>query len=213
MRHDLDIDIGLPPQETETARQIKHNLDRLESYINDFESAISLLKFASEESASLIQSFYHDNPHVSPPDHLDAGDMERFWVRTRERGTKKRELSAKMRYYSGWINMAGRDGAMTIFHVRDTLESVKEGVHSCTTLQSLVSEAELKNVTNRFYKFFPRWKSVRHAVAHRADMHKSPAAARKNSVNESFDIPGFIKSAGSTVTVLPQMMRDSFFCN
>ena len=122
------------------------------------------------------------------------------------RAAKHRAIYTRMNPYSDWINIAGRDGSMTIFHIRDTLEGIKENLRHSATFAPRIPHKELKVASDDFYDAFPDWRLIRHATGHRGELNRDPKRTKENATSQPFRIGNFVVSEGKEVMVAPQMM-------
>ncbi len=82
-----------------------------------------------------------------------------------------------------WQFIAGRDGAMTIFHFGKTIESIKEsGFFGCPTLKAKIDHAQLRIGAKLFRQWFRDFERVRHSVAHAAELQKNQESRKRNSM-------------------------------
>jgi hypothetical protein len=69
----------------------------------------------------------------------------------------------------GWIEMAGREAAMTVFHFGKTLTAVRRGYKGLTSVEVSADHAALRATFKRFTHEFPDADKTRHGVAHRGE--------------------------------------------
>jgi hypothetical protein len=88
--------------------------------------------------------------------------------------------------FKEWLYLAGRDGALTIFHFGKAMRQIRNVIFaSCPVLASHLDRQAFKSVVGLFEKNFPRWEAVRHAVAHHAELHIDPLIAEEHSIRTS----------------------------
>jgi hypothetical protein len=90
--------------------------------------------------------------------------------------------------FRSWRSLAGRDGAMSIYHFGMTLERVRNVIfRDCPCLASHFDRSELRSVIGSFDQAFPNWKSLRNAVAHVAENFVDPDEPTKHFVPSGRD--------------------------
>lgn len=97
-----------------------------------------------------------------------------------------------------WQMIAGRDGAMSIYHFSQTLLSIRSGMKGCPKFSSLVDHDQIKKSRKRFAKSFPVAEHMRHAIAHSADMMLSLEKFSINLLQPSEKVH-FAEDIGATV--------------
>jgi hypothetical protein len=86
----------------------------------------------------------------------------------RTRGTDDLDRS----FVSEWTFLAGRDGAMSIFHFGKSIKIINNALGKCPTVRRLMDESELKRGRKLMQQLFPNFESVRHSIAHSAELMK-----------------------------------------
>ena len=89
--------------------------------------------------------------------------------------------------YAEWKFIAARDGAMTIHHIRRTIELINANVGNAPTLAKLVSEPEMKRANRLAGANFRSSAKVRHGTAHSAEF-----ALRGKTVISGAKAPGHV---------------------
>jgi len=96
-----------------------------------------------------------------------------------------------MSLYFSWLFVAGRDGAMTVFHLVKSIEVIQDRLHCCPTLAAEIDLLALRKVRKTFQRSFKDWEGVRHTVGHSADLKNTAARRAVHSVKTG--IPGIIE--------------------
>lgn len=84
-----------------------------------------------------------------------------------------------------WQLIAGRDGAMTIYHFAKTMTAIRAGMSKCSSFRQLVNHDILRAATKLFEQLFPDFEGIRHAVAHTAELVRTAEATKMNSFTGS----------------------------
>jgi hypothetical protein len=66
----------------------------------------------------------------------------------------------------GWQMMAGRDGAMTIYHFGSAIEGLQNSLNDCPALNAQVDHREIRNARGIFEGAFDGYIRMRHAISH-----------------------------------------------
>src|SRR5438067_575630 len=95
--------------------------------------------------------------------------------------------------FNEWMYVAGRDGALTIFHFGKALCEIRDVIfQQCPALKSFLEPKAFKSIVGSFNIAFPRWEAVRHAIAHDGELHTNPIQAEEHYVHgPAAGIPGF----------------------
>jgi hypothetical protein len=88
----------------------------------------------------------------------------------------------------GWKFLAGRDGAMTIYHFGIAAEGVRRALGLCPTLRPAVDILALRRATKACRSHFPAFEKMRHAVAHAAEKLKTPKQRKEHAVGGKLNI-------------------------
>ncbi len=83
--------------------------------------------------------------------------------------------------FKEWRSLAGRDGALSLFHFGNTIEVIRKVAKNSPTLSAHIDGSALCEVQTLVDQTFPGWKGARHAVAHFGEFFSDPAAADKHS--------------------------------
>jgi hypothetical protein len=111
----------------------------------------------------------------------------------------------------GWQMMAGRDGAMTIYHFGCAIEGIKNSLPACPALNALIDRRELKNAGNIFEAAFPGHVAIRHVVSHVADFSMTLKAQAAHAVKVPFKEKRFCSEDPKGITWLRGNMNDSMY--
>jgi hypothetical protein len=104
------------------------------------------------------------------------------------KGLDQVELSLPLRE---WQFLAGRDGAITIFHFGKAMGQIRKVIfESCPVLASRLDRKAFKSVVGSFDKAFPKWEAIRHAVAHHAELRIDPLITEEHYVRGPLSVPG-----------------------
>ncbi len=111
-------------------------------------------------------------------------------------------------FVSGWIFVAARDGAMSLYHFSKTLDALRASFKNTPLLKNHVNHEMLRETSKEFHKFFNEIDKTRHAVAHAAELTKSLEDVEKNAIR-NYDSGG-IKIENSKVIIGDILMDDNF---
>lgn len=100
---------------------------------------------------------------------------------------------------ANWMTMAGRDGAMTLFHVIKTMEATRKLLPTCPSLHALIDHDALRSAVRLFRQHFPRTEAMRHSVAHTAEMTRNPDDRKLNAFSGDYSNAGFVIDGGSGI--------------
>lgn len=103
--------------------------------------------------------------------------------------------------FHGWMLMAARDGAMTIYHYGMSVQAIDALLKQCPALEALVDQDALKQSRKLFSESFPSFALIRHAVAHAGDVGKNPAWFNKHASGDGFEIPNLTIEPGGSVLI------------
>lgn len=131
---------SLPAGEEKGTMLLIYNLVQLHKYVSEFAAAVGLL--------DLVDLQQRD---------LEASDLD---PEARARCTHM---------LIRWVEMAGREAAMTVFHFGKTLTAVRRGYKGLTSIEVSADHAALRATFRRFTHEFPDADKTRHAVAHRGE--------------------------------------------
>lgn len=132
----------LPTEEEQQRSMITLlNLQNLSSYVNDYASAVAL--------------------------HRHVQDLRESVLRTSEPNTLV--FNNNMHLLQQWQNMAGRDAAMTLFHVGKALLHIKTNMRFTETIKAGSLSESLRKASGELERAFPHYNVARHAAGHRAE--------------------------------------------
>ncbi len=114
--------------------------------------------------------------------------------------------------FIGWATIAARDGAMTIYHFRETMDGIRQyGVKSCPTLSPFIDTECLRRADRRFQKLFPKFAKIRHSVAHSANRYRNLNYYEKNSFSgTSHSLGNFGITEAQSVVITNCLMDRTF---
>lgn len=130
------------------------NLQNLNSYVNDYAAAIGLHIHVGQLRASVLQQM--------TPDTL--------------------EFNNNMHMLKNWGGMAGREAAMTVFHVGKSLLQIKANMNSTPTIKAGVNSDVLRKATGELERAFPNYNLARHAASHRAETMASLVKVKEHAI-------------------------------
>lgn len=141
-----------------------------------------------------------DRALISVASHIDAFKaalaLHDFCA---ERLTPQLQMEEHSKMLS-WKFIAGRDGALQLFHVGRAVGYVDAGRKSSQTLTSYMNLEAFDNALKLFDSISPSYINIRHAVGHTADFADKP---RKHEATGGFGktIPGVTLGDNATVMV------------
>ena len=103
-----------------------------------------------------------------------------FVLYANSRGLQDQEGSPN--YVRSWMFIAGRDGAMTLYHFAQTLSSIRGSFGSCPTFRATVDHPAIRQAEKDLKAAFPAIDALRNAVAHWGELDKNPAEAQRHYV-------------------------------
>jgi hypothetical protein len=162
---------GIPEIEKPAFDHIVHLLQHLGMHTENFYMALHLYDVCEREHNAFFQQTLREATASGKLDKskLDmAGQVERF------------------RVYSGWQEIATRDGAMSIYHFGRIVKATKSSLAACRTLSAKIDHENLHIAVNSVESSFPRDTAIRHVVGHAADFTQSIRARENHSVKGSF---------------------------
>ena len=131
---------ALPHAEQHHAGHANALLFMLNYYVRSFEAALQLYETAAETIAHASHAFKRDANDNAANEALEILD--------------------------GWPVIAARDGAMSIYHFRKTLEGLDACIGQLPSLHAATNRPHRKRARRVFEARFPHFIKVRHAVAH-----------------------------------------------
>jgi hypothetical protein len=120
--------IKIPEPEAELVSKVQRYLDELARYARTFTAAAEMLSFAQQKASA------HEQQH--------KGDTSAL-------GVERRNLLAE------WQAIAVREGAMTLFHYADVMNSINDSLRECPTLGGSIDQQQLLGIGERFKQSFP----------------------------------------------------------
>jgi hypothetical protein len=122
-------------------------LAMLNYYVRCFEADVQLYEFSAEQNTKARLSFEGD-----PSD---------------------KNADATLELMDGWPVIAARDGALSIYHFRRTIDGIDETLARTPSLAGMVDAAARKSARKMFQAAFPDFTNVRDAVAHSGDKSRT----------------------------------------
>lgn len=102
-------------------------------------------------------------------------------------------------FRSGWVFVPARDGAISLSHYIKVLGFIRSSFQSCPTFRSDVDTDLLKRCEKAFRECFPFAESLRHAVAHAAELVKSDSEITRHAVSDFVKGSTHIKGVGRAI--------------
>jgi hypothetical protein len=81
-----------------------------------------------------------------------------------------------------WKFIAAREGAMSIYHFAKALEDIMACLNKSPTVLGLVRRPEIRKARKLLRKHFPKFETVRHAVAHAGELMREPGAYSRHVI-------------------------------
>lgn len=106
-----------------------------------------------------------------------------------------------------WTFIAGRDGAMTIYHFGTLFELISSALGRAPTLLSLVDRRKIRTARQQFRDRFPQFDDVRHSTAHAAEFLHN---AEEHMVTGPIEFYGISIPEGAHVFMASTFVRDRF---
>ncbi len=145
-----------PAGERQAISHIGARLAALNSYIEDFDAAVSLFHMA-----------------IGWISILQTPDLRRYAAQLPEKRPDK---------LIRWATIAGRDGAMTIYHFGKTISSIREfGFVDCPVFKKEIDHAALRAAQKLFNTSFPNYLNLRHSISHSAELVKDIKTRDQNA--------------------------------
>ena len=146
---------GLDSADKEVSGYVVGLLLMLNYYVRCFEAAVQLFEIAATTQRRASDAFKKDRANIDA-----AADLE---------------------IVDGWVVIAARDGAMSIYHFGCTMDGLVETMGKAPGLRTKYGRP-LKLVRKQFEEAFPSFFKVRHAIAHSAERNKSPEKIEEHSL-------------------------------
>lgn len=151
------------------AGQIGHlnlTLSSLDSRISEFAAALQLMQFCRDDRQRL------------------HSERSRLPLENEGLSERRAELAQGMTLRGGWLVIATRDAAITLYHFRSNLYSVGATVKRCPTILPQIDMTKLKVITNDFETALPDVVEMRHAIGHAGDMRYSADNMRSHTIRD-----------------------------
>ncbi|TIP06462.1 MAG: hypothetical protein E5X72_01725 [Mesorhizobium sp.] len=144
----------LPEGEEEAGMLMLFALVRLNGYLCDLQAAIGLI------------------------DHVEA-------VRLQVTGSQMDQVrkNGSQHMLSLWMDMAGRDAAMTLFHYDKTLSAIRSEMRHVPFICSKTDHPRLRAAAKAFREGFPTAEKARHGVGHRAETLAGIASVKVHAID------------------------------
>jgi hypothetical protein len=111
-----------------------------------------------------------------------------------------------------WMNIAARDGAITIYNFGQTIEAIRSNMRDCPTIMPLIDSRALRTASTLMRKAFPGYEQIRHSVGHAAEFSQSADLMKKHSVAGPYEImPGPPIGQASTRVNIRNSLRGKTF--
>jgi hypothetical protein len=91
--------------------------------------------------------------------------------------------------HDAWRRVAGRDGAITLFHYEKTFKGIYQALRACPTVAKLVNRSALDDGASIFRRRFPDATPLRHGVAHMADLAANVPKYLRHAFTGDYDGP------------------------
>jgi hypothetical protein len=111
----------------------------------------------------------------------------------------------------GWQSMAGRDGALSLYHFGSAIEGLKGSLRPCPALNAKVDNQQLRMAGKIFESAFPGYVAIRHAVAHVADFSQTLTEKMKHAIRGLFKVKGFLSEDPTSIAWLPGNMNGNTY--
>lgn len=167
---------ALPIPEQEDAWHLAQSISRLDSYISQYQSALSLFIFSS--------------------------DLRRQTLLAIESSKDQHERIAKIRAFMSdpsmkWTGIAHRDSAMSIYHFKCILDGIS--FRGTPTLAGWVDHKALAVAKKKFNSAFQFAEQIRHSISHSGEMIATRDDVEKNSTSQEFEGSNLTIKGGSTL--------------
>lgn len=130
------------------------NLQNLNGYVNDYASAIGLHNHVQDLRKSVL--------NVNEPNTL--------------------VFNNNMHLLRNWDDIAGREAAMTLFHVGKALMQIKANMRFTQTIKADSDADSLRKASGELERAFPNYNVARHAVGHRAEAMASLEQVKEHAI-------------------------------
>lgn len=82
-----------------------------------------------------------------------------------------------------WYDIAGREAAMTVYHIGKALEAIRSNLRSAPTIKADVIDDMLRKASSGLQRAFPNYSSVRNAVGHRAEIFATLDDVKRHAID------------------------------
>jgi hypothetical protein len=103
----------------------------------------------------------------------------------------------KLGKYNGWRFIAGRDGAMSLYHFRQAMTHANSWAQKDAALSKHIDRKMIKCANAKFDNKFPYTEKIRHSVSHSSDLLQTEKEIREHFVPAIFwraDMPHIEKA-------------------
>jgi hypothetical protein len=98
-----------------------------------------------------------------------------------ERGGRPKSAGVLGGQFAKWRIIAARDGALNTYHFGCSLKAIQKQLPTCPTLNSRLNAIAIRNIVKEFKSSFPHCDTIRHAIAHAGECHKTPRKLKQNT--------------------------------
>lgn len=158
------------------------NLTSLNGYVNDYAGAIGL----------------HTHTEGLRRDVLAVGQADML------------TFNRNMHMLKLWDEMAGREAAMTVFHLGKSLAAIRATMKDAPTVRADTDHNALREAAKLLEREFPNYELARHAAGHRAEAMASFDTLKKHAVDlgdrQQF-IPGVVQDHTYVATFEKRELR------
>lgn len=178
----LNSVVSLVPQpEIDDAWQLVSAAIGMEQFVENFRLAVELFDLCELE---VQQANYGVNAARTVPDNFADGET---WRQRR-------------RKFRGWQHIASRDGAIQIYHIGKTMQSIREHLRGVPTLCTLLDIQQFRTAWKLFESYFPNFILIRDAVAHSIYEIAPTAKDFRSQAPEHINMPGLATGSGIFIT-------------
>lgn len=176
---DLRIRLAsIPHLDINAAYQLANSVDQVGGYAERFAAALSLFDFSTAELSEALPRFGQ------------ASAMTQIKMAT------------------AWARIAARDGAITIYNFRSSLDNVTSCLHLVPCVKQRTCRETLRMLKRRFDAHFPHWERMRHGISHEADF----AGARdEHAFSGSYEQHGIKLNTGRQKVILTDTVSGRTF--
>jgi hypothetical protein len=118
------------------------------------------------------------------------------------------QSAGKRSVYEGWLRVAARDLAMSIYHFGCAHDGINEALGATPTVRQIVS-TKLKLANKLFAQSFPNYVQVRNSIAHSAETTSSQRNIDKHAA-QRVDMPGFNMTGAILIDGYLDVQRGTF---